>query len=81
MKITKKYDFKFILEVGRSSLQGGTENLDDTVFVLSLFWQYKFRLFVGKTFFLEKALYPPSVSCISVIGVWNVHGWKRMSVS
>ena len=48
MRTTKKYYFKFILELGRSILQGGTENLDDTVhhgiamFDLSLFWQYKF---------------------------------------
>ena len=78
MKTTKKYYFKFILEVGRSILQGGTENLDDTVhhviamFDLSLFWQYKFAnllVIYQQDFLLEKAPYPPSVSCISMIGV------------
>ena len=54
MKTTKKYDFKFIQEVGRPSLQGGTENLDDmthhviAMFDLSHLWQHKFaNLLVG----------------------------------
>ena len=69
----KKYDFKFILEVGRSSLQVDTKNLDDMVHHViamsdfSLVWQYKYaNLFViyWLDFFSGKAPYPPSVSCI-----------------
>ena len=85
MKTTKKYDFKFIQEVGRPSLQGGTENLDDmthhviAMFDLSHLWQHKFaNLLVGQTFFLEKAPHPTSVSCISKIGVQNVKEISRV---
>ena len=68
MKTAKKYYFKFILEVGRSILQGGTENLDDMVhhgiamFDLSLFWQHKFAnllVIYQQDFFFWKRLRTP----------------------
>ena len=39
------------------------------MFDLSLFWQYKLS---ARLYFLEKAPYSPSVSCISMIGVKEI---------
>ena len=78
MKTTRRYHFKYFLEVDRSILQEGTEYLDDTVhhviamFVLSLFSSTSFAyllIIYQLNLFSGKGSVPPLLSYISVIKV------------
>ena len=82
MKTTKKYYFKYILEVGRSILQGGYREF--RMFDLLIFQHYKFTnllVIYPQDFFSGKGSVPPSVNCISMSGVQNVEEISWMEES